>query len=280
VPAHGSGSESHRRRVEAGVRGTDRTPLRHLAGIALMLVLALAQPSPTAAMPTPPAATPSTTPSTAARTTRASFDNDRVPDVERLHYRWRLGGFIGSLAAIFLPSHGDGVLSIQPASEAELTTELLITSPESKDGEFWRYGSRVDRRSGQALEAWSAYRWRGEEKSKQEEISESGVLDVVSGIYSIRHRLPQSTEKLLIWSDGKIYPVEVLLRGFEKRQVSGKQLQTIHYTVRGDEEAEGRHWKGSLEIWLARDTAATLVELHIERSLASLKLELTDPPQR
>jgi len=208
----------------------------------------------------------------------SAISTPRVPDVESLHYRWRLGGLVGSLAAIFLPDEGRGLMTIQPSADGELTTELLITSQDSKKGEFWRYGSEIDAGTGYALDAWSSYKWRNKERDRRDRVTEPRVYDMVAAIYAIRRRLPQSTEKLRVWSDGKIYPVEVLLRGVEKRQVGGVEVDTVHYTVQGDKAAEGRYWKGTIELWLARDGAATPVELHIERSLAALRLHLTDPP--
>ena len=100
------------------------------------------------------------------------------------------------------------------------------------------------------------------------------VRDVVSGIYQIRRELPARPRTMQIWSDGKIYPVVVIPRGDERRRVDGRKIDTLHYSVRGYESRSGRRWKGSLELWLARDAAATPVEMHIERSLANLRLEL------
>lgn len=220
----------------------------------------------------PPAAAPPSEPGTAGEEA-----HDGVPTVERLQYRWRLGGFLGSMAAIFLPSNGDGVMTMQPDGDGRLTAELHITSPKSDRGEYWRYGSDIDRRTGFVTEAWSSYKWRDEEKEKQEEVEEASVYDMVAAIYSIRRTLPRSTTEMRVWSDGKIYPVKVLLRGIEKREVGGEKIDTIHYTVRGDKDAPGRYWKGTLELWLARDGAATPVEMHIERSMAALRLHLVPP---
>jgi hypothetical protein len=222
-----------------------------------------------------------------------------VPSEEVLRYDWRLGGFVGFVAGFFLPNRGVAVMSVRPAdgggdgsaaddgnADAEgdgpqLVTELLITSPAAAEGDHWRYGSRIEADSGQALEAWSSYKWREKTNAEGEVIEQPAVLDIVSAIYAIRRRLPQRPTPLRVWSDGKIYPVEVVPRGFEQRKVAGRRLTTLHYTVRGDAEAVaagGRPWKGKLELWLARDAVATPVQIYIERSFANLRLELAAPP--
>lgn len=197
---------------------------------------------------------------------------------EELEYRWHLGRFVGRIAGLFLPSNGDGVMTME-RKNGQLQAELLITSEKSKEGEFWRYGSRVDARTGEAREAWSSYMWRGEKKSKRQEIEQSGVLDIVSGIWSIRRDPPTKPRQMEIWSDGKIYPVLVQPRGREVRKIAGRQIPTRHFTIRGYDTPDGRRWKGSLELWLAEDEAATPVEMHIERNMANLQLELKTLPQ-
>ncbi len=197
--------------------------------------------------------------------------------LEELHYRWHLGRFLGRIAGLFLPSHGDGVLTLERDDDT-LTTELLITSEESDDGEYWRYGAEIDARSGYAESAWSSYQWRGEERSEREEIAEHGVMDVVSGIWAIRRDPPKVTRKMEIWSEGKIYPVVVIPLDRERIRVGDRRVETRHYSVRGYDAPGGHRWKGTLELWLAQDAAATPVEIHIERSLANLQLRLQSLP--
>lgn len=192
---------------------------------------------------------------------------------EELHYRWNLGRFLGRIAGIFLPSEGDGVMTLE-RNGGGYVAELLITSEHSRKDEFWRYGSRIDPADGHAVEAWSSYRWRGETDSERESLTKQDVMDIVSGIYAIRREPPTSSRRMEIWSDGKIYPVEVTSRGQEARTIAGRSVATRHYTVSGYKTPDGRLWKGSLELWLATDAAATPVEIHITRNLAALQLRL------
>jgi hypothetical protein len=200
------------------------------------------------------------------------------PASEEYRYRWRLGSFLGVVAGLFFPSHGEGVLRVTPAGGGHLTSELLITSHESREGEYWRYGSELDPETGLAVRAWSSYRWRGEEKEKRAEIEGDGVIDVVSGIWAIRRDPPARPRQMEIWSDGKVYPVVVLPRGRETRTIADREIATRHFTVKGYDVPGKRRWKGTLELWLAEDAASTPVEIRIERRLADLRLELQNPP--
>lgn len=196
---------------------------------------------------------------------------------EEFRYRWKLGNLVGKLAGLFLPSRGEGVLTFTPQNDT-LTSELLITSEQSAEGEFWRYGAEIDRGNLQARRAWSSYAWRGKERSKSAEIEEEGVIDIASSIYSIRRDPPTAPRPMDVWSDGKTYPVLVIPRGEETREVAGRKIATRHFSIRGYDAPGGRKWKGHLELWLAADPAATPVEIRIERNLADLRLEITELP--
>lgn len=193
---------------------------------------------------------------------------------EEFQYRWQLRNFIGSLAGLFLPNRGEGSLTFRKDGNGRLTSELTITST-SAQGEYFRYGSEVDTRTLQPIRAWSAYSWRGETKTKSAPIEQEGVLDVASGIYSIRQDPPDKARRMEIWSDGKIYPVVVIPLGDETRKLQGgKKVAVRHYSIRGVELPGRRRWKGKLDLWLARDAAATPVEILISRNLADVHMEL------
>ncbi|HYG61156.1 MAG TPA: DUF3108 domain-containing protein [Thermoanaerobaculia bacterium] len=197
---------------------------------------------------------------------------------EEFRYRWQLKNFVGAVAGLFLPNQGEGSLTFT-RNNGHLTSELLITSKQSKQGEFFRYGSEIDTRTLQPIRAWSAYQWRGETKSKSDPIDREGVLDVASGIYSIRQDPPAKPRRMEIWSEGKIYPVVVIPLGVEKRKLpSGKKVEARHYSIRGVDLKDRRKWKGKLDLWLANDEAATPVEILISRNLADVRLELMSAP--
>jgi hypothetical protein len=197
---------------------------------------------------------------------------------ERLHYRWSLDGFIGLIASLFMPTDGDGILSFEEIAPGIARGVLEVTSPESKSGEFFRYGAEWQRSDGRTLRAWSDSFWRGEKKSKKSEVGDAGVIDIVSGIDLLRRHPPVSQQRLEIWSDGKRYPVIVLPRGPANKHVAGRDVATRHLSIRGVAVPDRNLWKGELDLWLAEDAAATPVEILVSRSGARVRLTLVEYP--
>lgn len=206
---------------------------------------------------------------------RATLDSVSLD--EEYHYRWSLGGLAGVIGRLFLPGHGEGVLTYR-LEDGRLQSELLVTSEKSDKGEFWQYGSAIDPRTGDSLEAWSAYRWRGKEKSRRQDVEVTGVKDIVAGILHLRHDPPDGPRPMEIWSDGKIYPVVVIPKKREERKIGDREVMTRRYSIEGLDVEDARRWKGSMELWLAEDEGATPVEIRLERSLASLHLRLVEMP--
>jgi len=193
---------------------------------------------------------------------------------EDFHYHWRLRNLVGTVLGLFFPRQGDGELAFKPLKDGHLQGELLITSPESREGEYWRYGSEIDTRTLQPIRVWSSYLWRGRSKTHTDEVDQKGVLDISCAIYSIRHEPPSRPTDLEIWSDGKIYPVRVLPLGDEVRTISNQRVEVRHFAIRGRDLPERRHWTAKVDFWLAKDRVATPVEIQISRSLADVRLEL------
>ncbi len=196
---------------------------------------------------------------------------------EDFRYHWELSNFIGRIASVFLPGQGDGSLAFKIQPNGNLRSELTITSPDSQSGDYFRYGSEVDADTLKPVRAWSSYHWRGETKSKDESVDRTDVLDIAAGIYSIRRDPPRTIRRIEIWSDGKTYPVEIVPVGVEQRRISGRQMLTRHFTIRGYEVEGARNWKGRLELWLSTDAAARPLAITISRNLADVRLELKQP---
>ena len=198
--------------------------------------------------------------------------------IESLDYHWSLRGFLGRLAGVVVPHEGRGQLRSRPVgqngqAEGGRITELEITSAEAGRGEFFRYGGEM-RADGTTAQAWSSYRWRGEEKSHRDPVAEAGVVDVASGIHLIRERQPTGPLHLRIWSDGKVYPVVVDRLATEPVTVPAGNFVADHYRIRGVKAAGQRYWKGGLDLWLAKDQPATPVRIQVERGFANVRLEL------
>jgi len=194
---------------------------------------------------------------------------------ETLRYRWVLGGFFGTVARVFLPGRGDGVLATRRTVEGGLEVELDITSPAAQ-GEFWRYGAQIDPADGRTLKAWSTYKYRGKTDFKESEFDEESVIDIASGITLLRRLQPAAPVDLRIWNDGKIYPVTIFPREHAMRSLGDRQVAARHYAVRGRRVPGERVWKGRLDIYLAADAAATPVEISLERKMARVRLLLAE----
>lgn len=195
---------------------------------------------------------------------------------ETLQYRWKLDGFVGALASLFVPSRGEGVLSLAELPNGNLKSELLVTASERAKGDFFRYGAEWQPSTGRTVRAWSDLVWRGERKSKQSEVDQPGVIDIVSGILTLRRDPPTAARRLEIWSDGRLYPVVVMPRGSERRTLEGRQVWVRHLTVRGLKIPGRKVWQGELGLWIADDPAATPVEITVERSGARVRLSFVN----
>src|SRR6202035_5083880 len=121
------------------------------------------------------------------------------PVQEDFHYHWELRNLLGTIAGLFFPNHGQGELTFKTSPGGHLTSELLITSSASAEGEFWRYGAEIDAEHLQPIRAWSSYKWRGKTNSKNEPVEQQGVMDIVSAIYSLRRDPPDRRRQLQIW---------------------------------------------------------------------------------
>lgn len=202
----------------------------------------------------------------------AAVSPGQTPEVIR--YRWRLQGIRGVLAGMFLPNQGSGSLTTASTADGRLTSELLITAPSSRNGEFWRYGAELDPHARTTVRAWSSYLFRGEKKSRQTDLAGQNVMDVASGIYLLRQSPPTVATPMRIWSDGKIYAVTAIPRGIEQRG-SGRQARRVrHISIVAAPQPGKTLWKGRMELWLSDDAAATPVEILIERSWAGVRLEM------
>jgi hypothetical protein len=196
----------------------------------------------------------------------------RPAAAESLAYRWTLKGLVGRLASVVLPGQGRGELRSHEGGAGRVT-ELEITSPAAKSGEFFLYGGET-RANGSTAMAWSSYRWNGKQSNKRDKVEEAGVVDVASGIHLIRERQPAGTMPMRIWSDGKVYPVQVQRLKSEQIVVPAGTFTAQHYRVRGVRTPGQRYWKGGLDIWLAQDAEATPVQIQVERGFARVRLEL------
>lgn len=192
---------------------------------------------------------------------------------EVLEYRWHLSGFKGLVARLFIPGAGTGTLTTGGDDSGNLVTELHISSPAAKDGDFWLYGSEIDPRDKRTLRAWNSQRFRGKEKQKESSLEDDDAIDLASSIFFLRQELPEDVTRTHIWSSGRLYEVEVVPTGLSARLVDGEAVRTRSYTLRGVGEPR---WRGQLDIVLAENENSTPLEIVVARDGMRVRLELVD----
>jgi hypothetical protein len=198
---------------------------------------------------------------------------------ESLAYRWRLQGMSGALAGLFFPRSGNGTLQQSRLPGGRLRSDLLITSQDSARGEFWSYGAEFDAVTSNTRRAWSSYVFRDKQDAKNQAVTEENITDITAGIHRLRRERPTGARRQRIWSDGKTYAVVVTPLGTETIDLGrGVRRLADHYQIEGVQGPGERLWKGRIEVWLARDEAATPLKILIERGWASVLLALKPAP--
>ena len=199
-----------------------------------------------------------------------------VASDEVLDYEWRVQGLFGAFAGLFFPSRGEGRLTRRTLEGGNVESELSITSEADDEPDYFRYGAETSGSTGATVRAWSSQLWRGKKKEKSSPIVDAGVVDIASAIQRLRTEPPTTRRRMEIWSDGKLYPVEVHSMGIERIEIGGRKMATNHIAVRPLTEPDRRVWKGELDLWLGDDPAATPVRILVSRSPARVLLELSE----
>ena len=101
---------------------------------------------------------------------------------EVYHMEWKLGGFLGALAGLFVPNAGDALLTIVPAEGKRREVQVLITAPK-RDGEYFVYGAAIDEETDSTKAIWSSYHFRDGGREREQEIEQENVIDFASAIY-------------------------------------------------------------------------------------------------
>ncbi|MGH9465265.1 MAG: hypothetical protein ACRD0X_06425 [Thermoanaerobaculia bacterium] len=195
---------------------------------------------------------------------------------EELDYRWSLGGILGTLARIVLPGNGEGRLTTRPVDGGRLAIELVVTSREGAQGDYWRYAALIEPASGRTVSAESAYRYGEKSKERRADLGQEQVIDVASGIHLVRSRRPQSPVNLSIWSDGKIYPVVIEPRGWKSVSLAAGRRRAELFAIRPRSVPGQRPWSGRIDLYIEEGESARPVAIVVDRRWAKVELELVD----
>lgn len=198
---------------------------------------------------------------------------DRGGDV--FPFRWKIGGFLGLLAGLFVPNSGDALMTITVNEEDRTVIEVLITAP-NREGEHFLYGSEIDRATGATSSVWSSQSFRGKRKDKEQEIRDPTVISYATAILRLRWNPPESPIRIRVWNDGKIYPADVEPIAPHPRKISGHEIEVRGYGIRGAIVDGKPSFDDKMFLYFALDEAATPVEILGKRSILKVRVQLVD----
>ena len=194
---------------------------------------------------------------------------------EVYHMHWKLGGFLGALAGLFVPSSGDALLTFVPADDQRYEVQVLITAPK-RDGEYFVYGAAIDEETKTTREVWSSYVFRDSGRQREQQIEQEDVIDFASAIYHLRRKPPSAPIRLTIWNQGKTYPVEVRPLKPERRKVSGTKTDAQGYEVIGIPVDGQETFKEKFTLYFSRNAEATPLEITGKRGWVKLRIQLVE----
>ncbi len=221
-------------------------------------------------------------------------------NVEEFRYSWRVRGGLRWIAGLVFPTSGTGNLkTIFPTqTQPSITSELLITAPNGRQGGFFEYESEMDASGQKTLMTFSGYSWGSKARkeravfdypehvarirketpdkieTKVKPIPDHDMRDVLTAIYYLRQNA--STIKRPIatsfYTDGKEYPVVFRPIGRKTFKMEGKQVSCLGFEI--VDAPGGKDWAGGVKVWLSDDERRIPFRIEISQSIASLQLDL------
>lgn len=200
---------------------------------------------------------------------------------EVLRLRWKLSGFLGMLAGLFVPNKGDALLTFVPASDDRVEIGVLVTAPK-RAGDYFVYGAEIDEGSGTTSAVWSSYAYGDSNRDREQQVDTSDVIDYASAIYHLRWNPPATTTRMTIWDMGKTYPVVVEPLKPRKRNIGGKKIMARGYEIRGVKIKGQPTFDDKFYLYFADDAQSTPVEIVGKRSMVRVRMQLigADGPPR
>lgn len=192
---------------------------------------------------------------------------------EAIRMQWKLGGFLGTLIGLFIPSTGEALISFAPRADDRTEFGFLVTSVK-REGEYFLYGAEIDERSRSTEVVWSSQMFRGELKQREQEVEDPDVVDYAAGFYRLRWDPPTTKTRMTLWSEGKTYPVDVVPLEEDVRKIAGKKIKTRGYRVRGAKVDGERTYDNELWVYFSLDERATLVEFVAKRGMVKARVRM------
>lgn len=221
---------------------------------------------------------------------------------ERIRYDWQLGGVLSWIASLAFPTHG--IAELETAGEGARLESVLRVRDDQKSG-YFLYRSVIDRDAERTAVSESGHSWDGRTKIetatldyrrrearieendsrdgrsiRTKSIGDDDLRDVLTSIWMLRARASTltSTLRLEIFSDGSVYPVNVVPLGLKTIDLAGSKRKVRGFRIVAAPEQQ-RKWPGGVSIWFSEDADRYPLRIDIKRSVATLQLVLKEPPQ-
>jgi len=256
----------HRKSPQSSTGRLVRVAITSLFALVIMATLhgvAAHEPDQT---PAPPARTLCTEPIEAAQNAIAGGG-------EVIRLRWKLSGFLGFIAGLFVPNTGEALLTFVPLPDDRVKIEFLVTS-EKRQGEYYLYGAEVDRRSGSAIAIWNSEKIKDRRKDSEVRVDDPQTIDYASAVYRLRWYGPDEPHPMTVWDRGRSYSAEVEPLKVQEHKIDGARIDVRGYEIHGMKGGEGQPFDDKIWLYFAQDDHATPVEIIGKRGLIKARIEM------
>jgi hypothetical protein len=192
---------------------------------------------------------------------------------EVVRLRWRLSGFLGFLAGLFVPSSGDALLTFVPLPDGRIEIQFLVTATK-RAGDYYLYGAVVDERTGSTVSVWSSQKIKERRKDREASVVDPRTIDYASAVYRLRWHGPDRESRMIIWNDGRSYAARIEPLEEEEREINDARMPIRGFAIRGDRKGEAKPFDDTIWIYFARDDRSTPVEIVGKRGLVRARIEM------
>jgi hypothetical protein len=231
----------------------------------------------------------------------AAADSKIPVEGEQLNYSWKLLGAFGWIAGLKFPNSGRGELRTyaEPGNQS-VNSRLFITGADRDDG-YYLYQSQMARDGQRTLVSYHGYSFGDKQRKEQtffdyvkrlarihkettgspaeyrvKKIPDDSMQDILTGIFFLRQNAASITTTLRsdIYSDGKIYPVVFRPLGMGTIERHRVTIPVQRFLITAAPGSQDR-WPGGVKVFLSPDSRHIPLRLELQKSLATLRLDLT-----
>jgi hypothetical protein len=109
----------------------------------------------------------------------------------------------------------------------------------------------------------------------EQDVEDPSLVSYASAIYRLRWNPPKSPTRISVWSDGRVYPAHIEPLPAHRRKIGKTKIDVRGYAIRGVVIDGEPAFEDKIDLYFARDDAATPVEIVGKRSLFKVRVQLT-----